>query len=159
MALRAARQRTRWSDLDTSEALACLAGVAPPPDNLARCARSDSVGPVANNCATPSATSPATPAEPTPGPPTTSTTAPSPAATTTPTPYASSPTPGSTRSGAADTTASPATPPNTGPSRHIHITRLDTGLFVPPPRQAAASPMTILSDNLVKILTIRKCGV
>jgi len=98
----------------TPEALACLAGVAPPPANPARPDPSASAGRVTNNSATPSPTSPATPDTPTPGP-NTSTNRPSPAATTTPTPCASSPAPGCSSSGTAGRTTPPTTPTDTTP--------------------------------------------
>lgn len=79
----------------TPEALACLAGVAPPRGSPEKSAPWAFAGPATNNCVTRSATSPATPGEQTPGPPI-STTALSPAAMTTRTPCASSPAPGST---------------------------------------------------------------
>jgi transposase len=97
--IRAARLLAEIGDcrgrFPSPEALACLAGVAPPrPASLAATARSASAGRPTSSCATRSATSPPTAAGPTPGRPG-YTSRPSTAAMTTPTPPASWPAPGS----------------------------------------------------------------
>ncbi|MBA2337573.1 MAG: transposase [Acidimicrobiia bacterium] len=92
--------RARFPDADS---LACLAGVAHPPEHRAATRRSPSAGRATPDSATPSAHSPATPATATNGPPTATANS-APPANATPTSNASPPAPGPRSSGAAGKT-------------------------------------------------------